>query len=165
MPAIASISGFALRDQHAPPYGATWDVRADRQHSTSGWLFPRLPNPAAPLLTTPPTIPERTSRYASVSDIARVQPRAATQPWVGMSATSNSTLRVATPSSAVLLNTVSKKPPGFVTETSHRRMIEVNHGVPAFDGAAGRASAQLVRNRLVADPTTHPRSGYIFTTM
>jgi hypothetical protein len=169
MPAIACIDGFTLRGQRPPPYGSTWDVQADRQHATSGWLMPRGGPPSA-MLATAPTVPSVTSRYTSVSDLPRVQSKTSSAPWLS-TVTPPAGVRASTPSSAVLLQPVSKQVANFMPETSHRRVIESFRGLPSYDGAAGRATAQLVRSRLLGQGRTEPplRSGYamrdIFTTL
>jgi len=161
MPAIASIPGFALRDQAPPSFGSTWDVKADRQHSTSGWLFPHTPT-QAPMLSTAPTVMGHTNRYASVADLARVRPRG-DHPWPAAAPPPN--YRAATPSSAVRLDSVPVIPPSYITTTSHRRTFESYTGVPSFDDAAGRASSQLVRSRILtsSDRASNHRQGHIFT--
>ena len=198
MPAISAISGFSLRDERPPPTGATWDISTDRQHSMSGFLMPRTEMTAkmgkgmsfSAQFPTPSKhsteYGAQPTRYASVRDLGKSQPaskasRAPWAPWMTpqpaltFKASGASYDRPATPSGAIGLNMVPATPPNYASTrpTPSRRSLEVPSGykgVPAYDGAAGRASSLLMHNRIAvasgAAPKTaveQARPGRLFT--
>ena len=195
MPAISSIQGFSLRDERPPPSGATWDVRTDRQHTQIGFLMPRLESTAkmgkamsfSSQFGTPTKHPTeygaQPTRYASVRDLGKVQPAAAShskasgpsasrapwEPWktpqpnLTFKMSSATYARPATPSGAVGLNLVPATTSHYPSTrpTPSRRSLEVPSGykgVPTYDGAAGRASSLLMHNRVAVGSGATPKA-------
>ena len=95
------------------------------------------------------------SRYASVNDLALLKART---PNV---ATSHPTpiLRPATPNGIGYIRApVPASPSTFRTPLAAGRAIEMPRGLPAYDGAAGKASAQLQLSRRIVTTTGVPSS-------
>ena len=173
MPAIAAVQGFALRGQQPPPMASAFDVRADRSMGEMAWLVREAPTPS-----------KRPSPYISIGgDMGRLMPAGVTRSLprpatTGAPAPSGAstppltfaesfTNRMATPSSVTRLAPVPKTPSGYewTSPKPVRRRIETYTGVPVYDGAAGYASSQLVRNRLLASSSSssNMRTGKVFT--
>jgi len=138
MPAITAIQGFALREERAPPPGANWDLRVDRQHATTGFLLPRTPGTAKmgksmsmtqelAGLSRHPTEPgPQQTRYTSVTDLAKAPPSQLSHkipPWYSpyppiahagsrdsISLTGTIYSRPATPSPAIRVGLVTSQP-------------------------------------------------------
>lgn len=169
MPAISAIQGFVLGGESGPSLGAHWDVKHDRQHSTSGWLMPRSPSStmtkASSSMARMSTASPNVHRYTSVADLARVprrDPSAATRPpWLPpLPPTAPQFARPATPSGAVRLLSVTKQP-NTPTPLAVRRAAETQ-GQVSYEGSAGYASSLLMQSRLNSSSQPNFRKGRIF---